>query len=266
MKRQIASSRCLITGASSGIGRALAKQLVLRGGDVIATTRRQDKLQSLQAEVANAEAGKCYIMAGDLTDRDFRQALVDSTHQRFGGLDLLISNAGAGAIGRFENADAERLAKILSLNVVAPIELIRGLLPTLSIGKQPAIVNIGSVLAHCSVPWKSEYCAAKSAMQGFSDSLRAELTQQGISVLVVNPSTTASEFFDQVLDSPDSAKGLKRAAMSPERVAEHIIRSIQKNRSEINLSFGGKSLVFLARHFPSVTRLVMAKWANKGAP
>src|SRR4029079_8217356 len=115
--------------------------------------------------------------------------------------DLLINNAGVGALGRFEEAGAERLRRIMEVNFFALVEMARLAIPALQQGRRPLIVNISSILGHRAVPRSSEYCASKFAVQGFSESLRAELTRLKIGVLVVSPGTTATEFFDHAVES-----------------------------------------------------------------
>src|SRR5205085_10807559 len=129
-----------------------------------------------------------------------------------------INNAGIGAVGPFEDAGEERLRRVMEVDFFAPAELIRGALPLLKGGHHPIIVNIGSVLGHRAVPGKSEYCASKFALHGFSDALRAELAPQGIDVLLVSPSTTVSEFFDVATRQGDGLRG-PFGAMPAETVA-----------------------------------------------
>ena len=119
---------------------------------------------------------------------------MEAVQQETGGLDLLVNNAGVGALGEFAEADPQRLRTVMEVNFFAPAELIRAAMPLLRAGEQPMIVNIGSVLGHRAVPLKSEYCASKFALHGFSDAVRAELADQGIDLLMVSPSTTQRSF------------------------------------------------------------------------
>lgn len=248
MRRQLAGARAIVTGASSGIGRALALELARRGARLVLGARRADRL----ADVAHAigEAGSfAVIVPGDITSPEVRDQLVLTARNDLGGLDLLINNAGIGGLGPFADAPPERLRRIMEVNFFAPVELIRTALPLLRSGHRPLIVNIASVLAHRAVPDKSEYCASKFALHGFSDALRSELTACGIDVLVVNPSTTDTEFFDELASPPHSQA---RRAMPAERVAWHTVRAIEQGRHEILLSCGGKALVWLDRLFPTL--------------
>jgi short-subunit dehydrogenase len=121
------------------------------------------------------------------------------------------------------------------------------------------VVNIGSVLGHCAVPDKSEYCAAKFALHGLSDAVRIELRAQGIDLLLVSPSTTRSEFFARVIDG-DGVRETRRPGMSPARVAELTLRAVEAGKREIILSWGGKLLVWADRIVPSLVDLLLTRY------
>ena len=124
----------------------------------------------------------------------------------------------------------------------------------------PLIVNVGSVLGHRAIPGKSEYCASKFALHGFSDALRAELTPEGIDVLLVSPSTTSSEFGDHVLDSPQPPRRAGWGAMSAEAVAACTLRAMRRGRHEVILSLPGKLLVWLDRLSPPLLNRLLARF------
>lgn len=198
-RRQIAGLRAVVTGASSGIGLALSRELSRQGARLIVTARREQRLRELVAELAS-DGHDVIPISGDITDAALRNQLLQTAATRLGGLDLLVNNAGVGALGPFAQADPSRLRRIMEVNFFGPVELTRELLPMLRLGHKPLIVNICSVLGHRAVPNKSEYCASKFALHGFSDALRAELAPWGVDVLLVSPSTTQSEFFDSVIE------------------------------------------------------------------
>jgi len=255
-KRQLNGKRAIITGASSGIGRALARQLAARGVQLVITARRADRLELLTREIS-APGVRVVPVAGDITNAALRQRLIDAVARELGGLDILVNNAGVGAIGPFVTADPARLQRIMDVNFFAPVALIRISLALLQQGDQPIIVNVSSVLGHRAVPLKSEYCASKFALHGFSDALRAELAKPGIDLLLVSPSTTESEFFDRVLENKAKLRWRAWGAMPAARVAAKTVRAIQRGRHEIILTPGGKLLVWLDRLCPPlVNRLV----------
>jgi short-subunit dehydrogenase len=126
-------------------------------------------------------------------------------------------------------------------------------------GNRPAILNIGSVLGHRAVPLKSEYCAAKFAMRGWSEAIRVELKRAGIDVLMVSPSTTRTEFFDSLLDTRTDSRGPSIGCMEPDAVARLAIASLVRSKRERILSLGGKLLVWSGRWFPSLTDAILTR-------
>lgn len=260
-RRQLQGLRAIVTGASSGIGRETALALAENGVRVLATARRRQRLESLQQEAVRFP-GEIHILEGDIASHSLRRSLVEAARNEFGGLDLLVNNAGVGAIGPFADADQGRLRHIMEVNFFAPLELIREALPTLASGRTPMIVNVGSVLGHFAVPNKSEYCASKFALHGFSDSLRAELRPQGIDVLLVSPSTTDSEFFEHARGDSSGGVGQRpRRGASPRSVARRIVRAIRSGRSEVILSAGGRLGVWADRIAPAVFNRLMSRFA-----
>lgn len=257
-RRAIEGTRFLVTGASAGIGRELARQLVQQGGRVIVAARRSDLLEGLCEELAGA-SGKIHAVAGDVTLPEIRQKLIDAATSHYGGLDVLVNNAGQGAIGRFGESSDDRLDQVMRLNFFAPVELIRESLPLLRQGRQPMIVNMGSVLGHVAAPRKSEYCASKFALHGFSDSLRVELRPAGIDVLHVCPSTTQSDFFDVAIGEH---RRRHRLAIAPSAawVARKTIAAVRRGRQEIVLTFMGKIAVWSDRLAPGLTSYLISRF------
>ncbi len=255
-RRSLSNLRVLVTGASSGIGRELVLELARQGSRVVAMARREERLSELQKE-ASSRGQSIHIFPGDVTDARFRLAALDFCQEKLGGLDGLVNNAGIGAIGPFEQADEERLRKIMEVNFFAPVEFSRAALPMLKRGNKPIIVNVSSVLGHRAVPSKSEYCASKFALHGFSDALRAELSRDKMDVLLVSPSTTHSEFFDHVLGNKGKPRG-RLGAMTPAKVARRIAWAMRSGRHEIILPVGGRLLVWLDRLCPPLADRLVA--------
>lgn len=207
-RRSIDGCRGILTGASSGIGRALATQLVRQGARLLVVARRPQRLAELAASLADAP-GRIEVLAGDVTDPEVRKTAVERASQSFGGLDLLINNAGSGAMGRFDEASAERLQHVMDVNFFAPAEMIRVALPLLRSGNRPMVVNVSSILGHRGVPFCAEYCASKFALQGLSESLRAEFASRGVNLLVVSPAHA-----DRILRAGDQRGGIALAGHS----------------------------------------------------
>ncbi len=220
--------------------------------------RREDRLQQLADELTGRGA-RVEIVAGDVTDPESRQTICRRVTSAFGGLDVLVNNAGVGALGRFEEATSERLRQVLEVNFFALVEMTRLALPLLVGGRNPLIVNISSILGHRGIPLMSEYSASKFAVQGFSESLRAELAARGIDVLVASPGTTETEFFTSQVDSPGTAPWSGRRGVPADVVARRIVRAMQRGQHEVIPSFEGRLLVWLNRLSPRFVDLIMRR-------
>lgn len=260
-RRSLEEKRCIITGASSGIGRALALQLAKYKCHLLINARRAEKLECLSRDIEKL-GGTATIIEGDITDGEVQRNIANRAKEIWGAVDILINNAGIGALGEFKNADEARMRRVMEVNFFAPTELSRLCFPILKQGCQPILVNISSVLAHRAVPLKSEYCASKFALHGWSDALRAEWEADGIDVLLVSPSTTSSEFFDNVIDKQGNAYKKMSSAKSPAYVARRTLVAIQKGRHEILLSWSGWAFVWLDRLLPAIADRLVARYAK----
>ena len=253
-----AGSLAVVTGASSGIGRCLCRRLLQSECRVIAVARREDRLRSVANDFESPRIRDAFVpVIGDITKDETRLAIDARVETMGGSLDLLINNAGIGAIGPFEEASPERLRQVMEVNFFAPVELTRLLLPRLKSSPNAVICNVGSVLGHRAVPDKSEYCASKFALHGWSDSLRAELSGSTVQVTLVSPSTTRSEFFDSLIETKDGIKSRSIGSWSPDRVAKATLGAIRNQRDEVILSAGGKALVFADRLLPALMNRIL---------
>lgn len=258
-RREIHGSRAIVTGASSGIGRAVSLELAHRGAEVVVVARREDRLGQLADEI-RAAGVRVEVVAGDITDPATRQKAVDSARSSFGGLDILINNAGIGAMGLFEHADPQRVRRLMEVNFFALVEMTRLALPLLKQGINPIVVNVSSILGHRGVPHSSEYCASKFAVRGFSESIRAELSAHKIDVLVVSPGTTETEFFDSVIQRTGEPSWPEHTPVSAAEVARKTVRAIRRGRHEI-IPFGwGKVLHWVNRLSPRLIDHFMARY------
>lgn len=257
--RDIRQSRAVVTGASSGIGRAIALELARQRADLVITARREDRLQILAREIETL-GRRVQIVPGDITDPSVRQQVIDAACSALGGLDILVNNAGVGAIGLFEHADAQRLRSLMEVNFFALVEMTRLALPLLRQGNRPILVNISSILGHRGVPYNTEYCASKFAVQGFSESLRIELAPQGIDVLVVSPGTTETEFFDRAAQGVGKPAWPEHAPVSAAQVGRQVVQAIRAGKRELIPYRWGKVLCWLNRLSPSLTDRIMARY------
>lgn len=258
-RRRLTGARVLITGASSGIGRALALELARAGSALLLLARRQEALQTLAQEAAAYTAPVEYL-CGDVALEETRASALQLARARLGGLDILVNNAALGATGRFDQADPQRLRRIMEVNFFAPCELIRAALPLLREGRTPLIVNVSSILGHRGIPGYSEYCASKFALQGFSESLRAELAAQGIDLLVVSPGTTQTEFKEHLLEKLQEDPWPRQAAVTAEYVARRIVRAMRLGKHEIIPHPRGRLLVWLNRLSPRLADSLMERF------
>ena len=195
-------TRSLVTGASSGLGKALAERLVHAGAQVILTGRSAERLAAVAQGLirAGAEPARVITFPADLTIESDRQGLFDLARERFGALDLVINNAGVGATGQFDTHDPSVLRNIFEINFFAVAEVCRLALPLLAEGNDPVMVAMGSVNARRGLPGRSEYSASKFAVTGFIESIRIEWRRFGIHVLQVNPGFTDTPFDDNAAD------------------------------------------------------------------
>lgn len=250
-RRELAGMRVLVTGASQGIGRALVIAAARRGCKVIATARSAELLDELAREVQAAN-GAIATVVGDITSPADRQRMVEAAQQHFGGLDILINNAGIGATGHFMDSKPETLRQIFETNYFALCEMIRVFLPLLKQGNKPAIVNISSVVGRRALPARGLYSSSKFAVAGFSEAIRAELAKDGVDVVVVNPGLTQTNFSKNLLENKAKVSMEHQRGMTSEQVAEATLNAVAAGRNEVTLTFKGKLLVLVARFAPWV--------------
>lgn len=259
-RRTTHEGRVLITGASSGIGAALALELAGDKARLVLNGRRVEKLQKLADDV-RAAGGQAVLAPGDVTGPSVRQAALEAAEKHFGGLDILVNNAGISAWGVFHEAREERLRRIMEVNFFAMTELTREALPLLMRGQSPLIVNIGSILGHRGIPLQSEYCASKFAVRGWSEAIRPELRRIGVDLLVVSPGSTDSEFFEHLLEKK-AEMPWRRRTVSAQFVARRVVRAMRTRRHEIIPSGPGKLLVWLNRLCPRAVDAWMERYTR----
>lgn len=259
MKRKIEGARTIITGASSGIGHALAIEMARQGARLIVTARRETRLKTLVEKVHDL-GGEIHAIPGDITSPELRQKLIDTAKAEYGGLDILVNNAGAGAEGFFEDASHDRVRTIMEINFFAPVEMIRLAIPHLREGVRPIIVNTSSIVGLRGTPYNSEYTASKFAIQGFGESLRAELSKHPIDVLSVCPGTTETEFFDSVIEQTGKPNWPEHKPVTAEAVALAMVHGIRQGRHTIVPYTWGKVLWWLNRFSPRLVDRIMARY------
>jgi short-subunit dehydrogenase len=259
MRRTIAGTRSLITGASSGIGRHLALELARQGGDVVLMARRLPELESLATEI-RTRGRKAVVAAGDVTMQADRTAALNAAQAEFGGLDVLINNAGVTAHGLFSAASPDLSTTIMQVNFFAAVDLTREALPLLQAGRKPMLVNIGSILGARGIPFNAEYCASKFALHGWTEAIRTELMPLGIDVLLATPGTTDTDFFSHMLDKKMELPWGSRRGANPVKVARAIVRAMKRGRRTVLPSLSGRALLMLQHLSPRLVDRIMRKY------
>ena len=206
----IAGKTVVITGASSGIGAAVAQRLAASGASVVLGARRADRLGALVAEIEGA-GGKALAVAADVTKRDSMEALVAAAAARFGRIDVLINNAGIMPISRLDMLDIDAWDAMIDTNIKGVLYAIAAALPRMKAQKSGHIISIASVAGHKVNGGSAVYAATKHAVRVISEALRQEVTADGIRVTIVSPGATESELFERITD-PASLKRLSGAA------------------------------------------------------
>jgi len=259
MRRTIAGSRSLVTGASSGIGRHLALELARQGGDVVLFARRLPELESLASEI-RALGRKAFVVAGDVTDSADRARGLAAAQSELGGLDILVNNAGVTAHGLFARATPENLRRIMEVNFFAAVDLTREAIPLLKVGQSPMLVNIGSILGERGIPYNAEYSASKFALHGWTESIRTELIPLGIDVLLATPGTTETEFFSHMIDKQMELPWGSRRGANPVKVAQAIVRAIRRGKRTVLPSLSGRALLSLQHIAPRLVDRIMRRY------
>src|SRR5262249_44293311 len=180
------------------------------------------------------------VLSADVTIPADRQAMADAMQRLFGGLDVLVNNAGIGATGHFAEVTEERLRHIFEVNFFGLTETTRVCLPLLKQGHKPAVVNISSIVGKRGLPGRSEYSASKFAVQGFSEAVRSEFVRLGIDVLVINPGLTQTNFPQNMVERKSRLQVDHLRGMTAARAAELTLRAIARGTDEVTFTGRGK--------------------------
>jgi len=268
MRRTLNKKRILLTGASSGIGAVLASMLAKEGADLVLLARRKDRLQEIADRIGTCQSTpqsgsdqKVILVDGDVTDPEVRQRAVHSAVEQLGGLDILINNAGVGAMARIEETTEETLRRVFEVNFFSLFELTQLALPHLKNGREPMVVNLSSIVGLRGVPHYGVYGSAKFAVTGLSESMRAEFSKHGIDVLLVCPGTTATEFFDVLYQETSKPKLPIHRPVTSEYVASRIVRAMKQGKHKIIPYCPAVLLDTLNRLCPRFVDWVMKRYA-----
>ena len=232
----------LVTGASAGLGAAMARELARQGYMLALTARREDRLERL-AEQLRAEFGvPVHVEPGDLAEPNTPERLVAGVVDRLGGIDVLINNAGFGLPMVFSEAEPDDLRRQLEVNLVAPLLLTRRALPHL-IARRGTVINIGSAITSVANSALGAYGASKAGLAYWNDSLRRELRHKGVHVCLVEPGPVKTEFFDALMTlappggdyNPLLDAPLPWMSAEVGEVARRIVRLISRPRRRLSV-------------------------------
>jgi short-subunit dehydrogenase len=229
----------LITGASSGIGRATARELAQRGVHVVLTSRREDRLQELASEIASA-GGTVTVRRLDVTDRQALRGTVADIERQCGVIEILVANAGEYIRGEAATLGSRPFEQSMAINFYGALDLIYEVLPSMLRRKAGHIVVVSTVDAKKGLPLDAPYVAAKAAITGFMDVLRQELRGSGVHVTTVLPGRVDTPMIQHLRVPWISPK------ISPNRVARALVRAIERNRAEVIVPWVGPKTLLLA--------------------
>lgn len=228
----------IVTGASSGIGKALSLQLADEGARLSLAARNTERLDALVRECQN-RGGSAIAIPTDVSNEQNCQALIDQTIQHFGRIDMLVNNAGISVVGEFaELPNLELFKRVMEVNFTGLVQCTYYALPYLkdSCGR---VVNVSSLGGKFAIPYNTSYIASKHAVTGFSDSLRMELSKSGVSVTVIFPYWVVTEFHERLLDEDGKPRGTAGRAiytekmMTAEECAKIIIKAAEQRKREV---------------------------------
>jgi len=246
----------LITGASSGIGEAFARELAARGRNVLLVARSEDKLVTLCNELGRLNSIRAQYVALDLSSSDSPARLVAETEKRGLVIDMLVNNAGFGSFGDFTKHDLERELNMIDLNVKALVELTYRFLTPMRSRRQGIILNVASTAGFQPVPFMATYAATKAFVLSFSEALWEENRPHGIHVMALCPGVTETNFFE-------AARGEKppaRVAQTPEDVVETALRALNRGSGHV---VSGWTNFFMTEAERFVPRSLVVRAAGK---
>ncbi|MEQ5807091.1 SDR family oxidoreductase [Alteromonas sp. NFXS44] len=242
---------CLLTGASGGIGQAIAKRLADSGARLILTGRNAQKL----SELAEALPGQHRILCVDITRPDDREKIANVCQEM--GLTLLINNAGVSCVGDFHGVPAQAVEDVMTVNLLAPVALTQRLLPVLRRSEEARVVNIGSTFGSVGFPYHSIYCASKFGLRGWTESLSREYRDTSVSFHYLAPRATNTAINNKNVVAMNQALGNETDA--PEVVADALMLQLSKSRRRWFIGSPEKWFVRLNGALPELVDFALAK-------
>lgn len=255
----------IITGASGGIGEALAKKFSSEGSIVVIAARQIEKLETLKMELEAAGA-KVLAVACDVSKESDCKNLIDQTIKAFGKIDVLINNAGISMRALFNDLDLDVIKKVMDINFWGALFATKFALPHL-LKSKGSVVGVSSIAGKKGLPGRTGYSASKFALEGFLETLRTENIKNDLHVLVACPGFTASNIRKSSLSKDGSSQGesprTENKMMSPDEVADHIYLATLKRKRDLVLTLNGKLTVWLNKFFPAMMDRIVYKHMAK---
>ncbi len=244
----------IITGASSGIGKACALAFANEGCKVMLAARDENKLSAVQRQILD-HGGVAEICKTDVSKEEDCRRLIESTIQKFGAIDILINNAGNSMRALFADVDLKVLKELMDINFWGTVYCTKYAMSEI-LKSKGSIAGVSSIAGYKGFPGRTGYSSSKFAMQGFLESLRIENLKTGIHILIVCPGYTSSNIRNAALNKDGNAQGEtpldESRLMSAEKVANEIVRSVKKRKRTLILTTQGKMLVLLNKFFPAM--------------
>lgn len=249
----------LVTGASSGIGRALALEFAREGADLVLCARRIERLEELKKEIEQI-GSRAVVVECDVCRKEDLEKAVQTAIREFSRLDIAIANAGFGVVGNVAKLELEDFRRQFETNVFALIETVKVSLPEIK-KTHGCLVLMGSVSGYVSVPGSAPYSMSKFAVRAFADSLYFEMKAFGVGVTLISPGFVESEIRqvdNQGRLHPKKSSGAPEWIIMPVDIAvRKMIRAIARRKRELIVTGHGKIAVFFQRHFPGILSLAI---------
>jgi len=247
----------IVTGASSGIGKACAEKFAQQGANLVLAARSGDKLREV-AEKISSYGVEVLSVVTDVSKEEDCKNLVEEALIKFGRIDVLVNNAGISMRAVFSDLDISVLKKVMDVNFWGTVYCTRYAIASL-LENKGSVVGVSSIAGYKGLPGRTGYSSSKFAMHGFLEALRIENIKKGLHVLIACPGFTASNIRNTALAADGSSQGEtprdEQKMMQPEQVAARIVDAVVKRKDRLTLTFSGKLTVLLNKFFP--------KWVDK---
>lgn len=254
MANYLKDKRIVITGASSGIGEAMAREYAKMGAKVVMAARRSEELERIAADIRNA-GGSVAFAACDVTKEEECKHLMEVAVEAFGGIDILICNAGLSMRALFDDCDLKVLHRLMDVNFWGTVNCTKYALKWLQQSKG-SLVGISSVAGIHGLPGRTGYSASKYAMTGFLDTIRIENLKKGLHVMTACPGFTASNVRFSALTADGTQQGEtprdEAKMMTPEEVAHIVAKGIQRRKRLCLMEWEGRGTHLLKKFFPAL--------------